>query len=192
MSPDAQEIYATERQAALPPSSRRRFLRSLGGGVLGATTITAFGDRAQAAATSGPEPLWDSAEILIGNSLQEQTPSPFIRCPLFFDNGHYGHFANAFHTLDLSELQTTGRVKGTITFHEDTIEPDFSSSVAAAIAQGSDGAFYLLVGGEGRVARGAGYFSGVDQAIVRCKYKVAGSRPLLISCILCVVILVRK
>ena len=60
------------------------------------------------------EPLWNSAQVLIGNSPTDQSPSPVIQCPLFFDNGHFAH---ASHTLDLSNLP---RVSGTITVGKDT------------------------------------------------------------------------
>jgi hypothetical protein len=138
------------------------------------------------------EPLWQSALVLIGHSPADQRPSPSIECPLFFDNGY---FADAFHTLDLSDLPTTGEVRGTISHHHDTIEPDFSSSVAAAIAQGTDGNQYLVVAGEGKVTGGTGFFRGVTKAIFRCEYKVAVDQtgnPLLVACVHCVVILVRK
>jgi hypothetical protein len=105
---------------------------------------------------------------------------------LFFDNGH---FANAFHTLDLTNLP---QVSGTITFGKDTIEPDFGSSVAATTTLGTDGNPYLVVAGEGAVTGGTGYFHSVTSAIFRCKYKVADlSSLLLVACVDCVVILVR-
>ena len=69
-------------------------------------------------------------------------------------------FADAFHTLDLSNLSTTGEVRGTVRHHNDAIEPNFGASIAADVAQGSDGIPYLLVGGEGTVTNGAGYFQG--------------------------------
>jgi hypothetical protein len=171
-----------------PAGGRRVFLKSLGGGVLGAATAVA-GIGGSAAAEPYPAPLWDSALVLIGQSLTEQPPNSFIRCPLFFSNGH---FANAFHTLDLSTLQMNGKVRGTITFQNQTVEPDFSASVAAASTQGSDGVAYLLVGGEGNIVGGTGVFRGVKRAIVRCKYKIAVGSPLLIACKDCVVILVRN
>jgi hypothetical protein len=135
-------------------------------------------------------PLWRSAHVLIGNSPAEQAPSPSIKCPMYFDNGHL--FANAFHTLDLSDLPTTGKVRGAVTVNNDTIEPVFSSSIAVATTQASDGYTYLLVAGEGTVTGGTGYFHGVTQAIVRCKYKVAaGNPPLLIACVDCILVLIR-
>ena len=146
---------------------------------------------AKATQAPGFAPLWTSAQVLIGHSPVDQSPSPLITCPLFLDSGH---FANAFHTLDLSDLPTTGEVKGTVTYHDDTIEPDFRSSVAAAVTQGSDGLQYLVVAGEGEVTGGTGYFTGVNKAIIRCKYKAAmdqSNNLLLIACVDCVVILVR-
>ena len=137
------------------------------------------------------EPLWPSARVLIGNSPADQVPGPIIECPLFFPSGEFGH---AFHTLDLSNLSTTGQVRGTVSRGDDTIEPDFGPSIAAQVAQGTDGVAYLLVGGEGAVTGGQGYFKGVTRAVVRCKYKVAVGPQgalLLIACVDCVVILVR-
>lgn len=167
-----------------PCSHRRSFLRLLGGGVLGATGVAAGIGRAEAQAF---EPLWNSAQVLIGNSPGDQSPSPVIQCPLFFENGH---FASAFHTLDLSDLS---HVIGGMTSGKDTIQPDFSSSVAVSTTVGTDGIPYLVVAGEGTVTGGMGYFRGVTKAIVRCKYKVADpSSFLLLACVDCVVILVRN
>jgi hypothetical protein len=167
-------------------SQRRSFLRLLGSGLLGATGVAGLGGLARAEASEF-EPLWNSAQVLIGNSPTDQNPSPVVQCPLFFDNGHFAH---ASHTLDLSNLP---RVSGTITVGKDTIEPDFSSSVAAAATLGTDGISYLVVAGEGKVTSGRGYFSGVTNSIVRCKYKVADPTSLLlIACVDCVVILVRN
>jgi hypothetical protein len=168
------------------------FLKWLGGGVLGATAVAAgIGDLERAEASQF-EPLWNSAQILIGHSPADQSPSPFIECPLFFSNGH---FAQGFHTLDLSNLSTTGEVRGTVSRHNDTIEPDFSSSIATAVTPGTDGIPYLVVAGEGTVMGGTGFFRGVTSAIIRCKYKVAvdeNDNLLLIACVNCVVILVRN
>jgi hypothetical protein len=133
------------------------------------------------------EPLWRSARVLIGNSPEDQIPSPVIECPLFFEDGR---FAKGFHTLDLSEFPTSGQVRGTISHRNDTIEPDFGSSIAADVTLGSDGIPYLLVGGEGTVTNGQGSFRSVDRVIVRCKYKVAPPL-LLIACVDCVIILVQ-
>jgi hypothetical protein len=89
-------------------SSRRRlFLKLLGGGVLGAMVVAASIGGIERAEANDFEPLWNSALVLIGNSPGNQNPSSFIQCPLFFDNGQ---FADAFHTLDLSHLQTTRAV----------------------------------------------------------------------------------
>jgi hypothetical protein len=124
----------------------------------------------------------------------DQTPNSSIECPLFFENGH---FANGFHGLDLSNLLTTGQVIGTVTYHNDTIEPDFSSvgsSIAVAVSTGSDGIQYLVVAGEGTVTGGTGYFSGVTKAIIRCQYKVqvAGQNDIrLIACVDCILVLIR-
>ena len=125
--------------------------------------------------------------MLIGNSPADQSPSPVIQCPLFFDNGH---FASAFHTLDLSNFP---QVIGGITSGKDSIQPGFSSSVAVATTVGTDGIPYLVVAGEGTVTGGTGYFRGVTKAIVRCKFKLADpSSFLLVACVDCVVILVRN
>ena len=167
-------------------NERRSFLRLLGGSILGATGVAFIGgiERVEASAF---EPLWNSAQVLVGNSPTDQIPSPVIQCPLFFDNGH---FADAFHTLDLSNLP---QVSGTVTFGKDTIEPDFGSSVAAATTLGTDGIPYLVVAGEGQVTGGEGYFRSVTHSIIRCKYRVADPNSLfLIACVYCVVILVRK
>jgi hypothetical protein len=176
------------------PSSRRRlFLKLLGGGFLGATAVAAGADgikRAQAKEEGFP-PLWASALVLIGQSLADQSPSPVIKCPFFFENGH---FANASHTLDVSNLRTTGKVTGSISHQDDTIHPDFSASIAGTVAQGTDGKQYFLVAGEGTVTGGTGIFEDVSKVIVRCKYKVTVSQQgdiLLIACVDCVAILVR-
>ena len=176
-------------QIATARSSRRRFFTLLGGGVLlaatpGAARIGGFG-RAEA---NEFKPLWHSADVLIGNSPKDQIPNPFIKCPMFFEDGR--RFANAYHTLDLSDL---ANVRGGMIVGQNTITPDFSS-MAVEVAEGTDGIPYLVVAGEGIVKGGTGYFLGVSRAIVRCKYKVAAlDRPdLLVSCIYCVIILVRK
>jgi hypothetical protein len=190
------------------PVRRRSFLKLLSGSVLGAVGVVAGIERAEAnqfgikraqknqfgikrAKKNQFEPLWKSAQILIGNSPTEQSPSSIIECPLFFENGH---FADASHILDLSDLQTTGEVRATLTYHKDTIEPDLSSALATAVTQGSDGVPYLVVAGEGEVTGATGYLKGVTRVIVRCKYKVAedDANLLLIACINCVAILVRS
>jgi hypothetical protein len=171
-------------------SNRRLFLKLLGGGIFGATAMAAGLDGVKAG--DAFEPLWKSAQVLIGNSPADQSPSSVIKCPLFFDNGD---FADAFHTLDLSLLRMTGKVRGTVTHRNDTIEPDFGPSVAAAVTKGTDGILYLLVAGEGKVTAGIGFFRRITNAIIRCKYKVAVDQQgdiLLIACVDCVIILVRN
>jgi len=177
------------------PSNRRRlFLKLLGGGFLGATAAAAGVDgikRAQAK-EEGLPPLWASALVLIGQSPADQYPSSVIKCPFFFENGR---FANAFHTLDLSNLRITGRVTGSISHQNDTIHPDFSASIAGTVTQGTDGNQYFLVAGEGTVTGGTGIFEQISKVIVRCKYKVTVDRQgdiLLIACVDCVAILVRN
>jgi hypothetical protein len=172
-----------------PSSHRRSFLKWLGGNVLGATAVAGNIGRSEGAEAF--KPLWNSAQVFVGNSPEDQVPGPFIKCPMFFDNGH---FANAFHTLDLSNAPTI--VRGTMTFQDDTIEPDFSPAaggVAAAAARGNDGLTYLLVGGEGTVTGGTGYFRGATKAIIRCKYKVRAENPFaLIKCVDCVIVVIRS
>jgi hypothetical protein len=160
-------------------------------GVLGMTAgAVAFGGAEPTSASEDIDPLWNSGAVFIGNSPADQRPGPFITCPLFFDNGH---FANASHALDLSSVQTTGQVRGTITYQNNTIEPVFGPSLAVTDTRGGDGIRYLLVAGEGAVTGGTGVFKGVTRAIVRCKYKIAeGPSPLLVACIDCVIILVRR
>jgi hypothetical protein len=183
MDRTTRESRRLEDRLATEFTHRRAFLKVAGGGVLSATAM-AIGGVAEA---SRFEPLWNSAEVLIGQSPADQSPSPVIECPLFFDNGQ---FADGFHTLDLSNLP---EVRGTITVGRDTIEPNLSQSVAAAATVGSDGSPYLLVGGEGPVAGGRRFFRDVTHAIVRCKYRVADPHSLqLVACARCVVILVRE
>jgi len=172
-------------------SRRRSFLKLMTASFIGAAGWTVGIGRTARAEANQFEPLWKSAQVLIGNSPEEQSPSPFIECPLFFVNGQ---FANESHTLDLSDLQTTGKVIGTMTLNDNTIEPDFSASIAAAVSQGSDGFQYLVVAGEGEVTGATGYLKGVSKVIIRCKYKMTednNGNILLISCVDCVVILVR-
>jgi hypothetical protein len=177
---------AYEQNAAASPSQRRTFLKFLGGSVLGATALAGSIGRIEGAEAF--KPLWNSAQVFIGNSPEDQVPSFFIKCPMFFDNGHFAH---AFHTLDLTHAPSS--VRGTMTFQDDTIEPNFSSSVVAANNQGSDGINYLLVGGEGTVTGGTGYFRGVTNAIIRCKYKVTAQNPYaLIACVDCVIVIIRN
>jgi hypothetical protein len=167
-------------------SSRRRFFELLGGSVLGATAVAAHIGGIKRAEAAQFQPLWTSAKILIGNSPKDQAPSPFIKCPLFFEDGG---FANGYHTLDLSKYPI---VRSTLTIDKDTIEP-FGSSLAVAPTQGADGFHYVLTAAEGVVTGGAGYFSGVSKIIGRCKYKVPAdpsSPPRVIACVYCVSILV--
>ena len=178
--------HTYDQNATSPLSQRRTFLKFLGGSVLGGTAVAGTIGRIEGAEAF--KPLWNSAQVFIGNSPEDQVPGFFIKCPMFFDNGH---FANAFHTLDLSHAP--GSVRGTMTFQDDTIEPNFSSSVVAANNRGSDGSTYLLVGGEGTVTGGTGYFRGVTNAIIRCKYKVTAQNPfVLIACVDCVMVIVRN
>jgi hypothetical protein len=194
MEKSTQEKRILDDQTFTAGSIRRRsFLKSLGGGVLGATAVAAGIKGAEA---HDFPPLWQTARVLIGNSAAPQAPGPFIKCPLFSENGK---FANAFHTLDLSNLATTGKVPATVIHRNDTIEPDNSSSIAVSVTKGTDNLLYLLVAGEGVVTGGAGYFRHVTSAIFRCKYQVAVPDPVnaplnigLIKCVDCVVILVGK
>ena len=180
-------VESDDHVIAAQSSQRRMFLRSLGGGgFLTATGVAAGLGRSERAEAHDFDPLWDSAQVLIGNSPADQSPSRVIECPLFFENGH---FAKGFHTLDLSNLTL---VRGTITVRNRTIEPDFGSSVAAAPTLGTDGIPYLVVAGQGTVTGGKGYFRGVTSAIIRCQYKVADlTNFLLVACVHCVIILVR-
>src|SRR5262245_1554514 len=85
------------------PLSRRRLLgRSVLG--LGAAAVAAGvgGIKRAQAAENEFAPLWASAQVLIGNSPADQYPSSVIKCPFFFENGHFAH---AYHTLDLSLLR---------------------------------------------------------------------------------------
>jgi hypothetical protein len=185
---------AITEMTAASPRGRRSFLKLLGGGFLGATAMTAgVGgiERAQAKDEEFP-PLWKSALVLIGKSPADQYPSSVIKCPFFFENGK---FANAFHTLNLSMLRTTGRVTGSISHLNDTIHPDFSPSIAGTVTQGTDGKQYFLVAGEAALTAGTGIFKDVSKVIVRCKYKVTVDPQgdiLLIACVDCVAILVDK
>ena len=171
--------------------SRRHFLRT--SGVVGAALLPSlvFLDPAQATGKERVPRIWDSADILIGNSPVEQDPSPIITCPMFLPNGR---FAQASHTLDLSGLAGGGTVTGNISWDGDTISPDFSHSLAVGTAMGSDGHLYLLTAGEAAVSGGKGQFRDVTEAIVRCKYKAVldtNGLPLLVACVVCVAILVR-
>src|SRR4029453_6804489 len=177
-----------KRNVIMDTSSRRTFLQS-SGGVLGAALVPSLGlsGGAHAAAKEQLPRIWHSADVLIGNSVTEQSPSPIITCPMFYPNGH---FANASHTLDLSAFP----VKGNISWQGETISPDFSRSFAAGTTTGTDSYLYLLTAGEAEVVGGEGPFSDVTQAIVRCKYKVVNQNGqlLLVACVNCVAIFVRK
>src|SRR5262245_45644657 len=174
-------------------TSRRHFLNTAGT-IVGGAFVPSFvlSEQASAAGKDGIPRLWKNADILIGNSLVEQVPSPVIECPFFYPNGL---FANGSHTLDLTGLASGGPIKGSINWYGETISPDFNRSIANSVATGTDGNTYLLSAGEAEVSGGEGHFSGVTQAIVRCKYKVVlDSRgiPLLVACVGCVAILVRN
>lgn len=153
--------------------------------LLGAVLAPAVVAPAARAAEQGSR-IWQSAEVLIGQSEADQVPATSIRCPLYFANGQY---ANASHGLDLGVFP----VRGDIVWNGLTVVPNLGESLAVAAAAGTDGNLYLLVGAEGSVTGGSGVFSGVSRAIVRCKYKVAPSagQPLLIACVYCTVALVR-
>src|SRR5262249_38110737 len=120
--------------------SRRRLFRSVLGLGAAAVAVGAGGIKRAQAAEEEFAPLWASAQVLIGNSPADQYPSSVIKCPFFFENGR---FANAFHTLDLSNLRITGRVTGSISHQNDTIHPDFSASIAGTVTQGTDGNQYF-------------------------------------------------
>jgi len=175
-----------------PSSGRRSVLKLLGGGFLGATAAVAGvgGIRGAQAKEDEFPPLWGSALVWIGNSPADQYPSSVIRCPFFLENGR---FADAYHTLDLSNLRFTGRVTGSISHLNDTIYPDFSPSIAGTVTQGTDGKQYFLSAGEAALTGGPGFFKDVTKVIVRCKYKATVDRQgdiLLIACVNCVAILV--
>jgi hypothetical protein len=186
--------FAIADRITTPSRGRRSFLKLLGGGCLGATAVAAGIDGINAAPAKGEEfpPLWGSALVWIGNSPADQYPSSVIRCPFFSEDGR---FADAFHTLDLSNLRLTGRVTGSIGHQNDTIYPDFSPSIAGTVTQGTDGKQYFLVAGEAALTGGPGFFKDVSKVIVRCKYKVTVDGQgdiLLIACVNCVAILVSK
>ena len=177
-----------------PSSGRRSVLKLLGGGFLGATAAVAGvgGIRGAQAKEDEFPPLWGSALVWIGNSPADQYPSSVIKCPFFFENGR---FADAYHTLDLSNLRFTGRVTGSISHLNDTIYPDFSPSIAGTVTQGTDGKQYFLSAGEAALTGGPGFFKDVSKVIVRCKYKATVDSQgdiLLIACVNCVAILVGK
>jgi hypothetical protein len=171
--------------------SRRHFLRT--SGAVGAVLLPSLvlSDRAQATGRERFPKIWDSADILIGNSPADQAPGLSITCPMFLPGGR---FANASHSLDLSGLGS-GVVHGDITWDGHSIAPDFSHSLAFTTTTGTDGHLYLLTAAEAEVAGGQGRFRDVTQAIVRCKYKAVlgpGNLPLLVACVDCVAILVHN
>ena len=187
-------MSAITEMITAPSSGRRLFLKLLGGGFLGATAAAVGVNAINGAQAKEEEfpPLWGSALVWIGNSPADQYPSSVIRCPFFSEDGR---FADAFHTLDLSNLRLTGRVTGSISHKNDTIYPDFSPSIAGTVTQGTDGKQYFLVAGEAALTGGPGFFKDVSKVIVRCKYKVTVDQQgdiELIACVNCVAILVSK
>ena len=159
-------------------------------GAVGAALLPwlVLSDRAQATGRERFRRIWDSADILIGNSPADQrrsqhhVPHVLPRRPL----------RDASHSLDLSGL-ASGVVHGDISWDGHSISPDFSPSLAFTTTTGTDGHLYLLTAGEAAVAGGKGRFRDVTEAIVRCKYKAVlgqGNLPLLIACVDCVAILV--
>jgi hypothetical protein len=192
---DIKKISSAKRSAANVKidtersNERRSFLKLLSCSALGAAGVAVGIGSIERAEATQLEPLWHAAKILVGNSLADQPPSTFIECPLFFENGQ---FANASHILDVSNFHTTGEVIGTLTYHNNTIEPNFGGSIAVAPALGSDGTPYLLVAGEGIVTGATGNLKGVTKAIIRCKYKLDSIDTLLFkACVDCVIILVK-
>ncbi|WP_284618634.1 hypothetical protein [Aquabacterium humicola] len=171
-------------------TTRRALLRT--GGALPAAWTAAFAGAAallpaEASAANGLPRLWRSADVLIGQSPEDQAPALAISCPLYYPNGQP---ARASHALDLGRFP----VYGDISWDGQTVVPDFGASTAVGVTQGSDGQFYLLAGLEGPVSGGTGRFAGVTRAIARCKYKVVptSGMPLLVACVSCVVILVQE
>src|SRR5258705_3443909 len=150
---------------SLPAGNRRSFLKNLGGGAIAATALAAGTGGLQAKPAF--EPLWDSGQVFIGNSAQEQIPNSVIQCPMFFPNGDFAH---AFHGLDLSNPKA---VRGTVTVHDDTVEPVFGQSIAVSVTQGFDMVTYLLVAGEGTITAGKGYFPQNNNTVIPCKHKIA-------------------
>jgi len=171
-------------------SERRSFLKAVSGGIVGASVLAAGAGKVNADPVKKYAPLWQSGLVLIGNSVAPQIPSLSIECPMFFANGH---FADASHGLDLTNLQTTGEVIGTVTYNNETVVPDFGTNIAATPVVGADGIPYILVGGTGTISGGTGFFEAIDTVIIRCKYEVAAPGSLLlIRCIDCVTILARS
>ena len=179
---------AIDRFAPAQPDGRRAFLTAIGCEVLGATAIAAgLGGSERVEAALGRSP--PSADVFLGKSAADQPAGHVIESPLYFMNGDP---AGAFHTLDVSTWRMSGVVSGLVTSGADTIAPDFSTSVAAAITHGSDGELYFVVAAEGTVTDGTGVFSNVTKAILRGKYKAtvdATGNPLLHACADCVILL---
>jgi hypothetical protein len=191
---DLKKISSDKRSAANVKidtersNERRSFLKLLSSSALGAAGVAVGIGSIERAEATQLEPLWHAAKILVGNSLANQPPSTIIECPLFLENGL---FANASHMLDVTNLGR-GEVIGTLTYRNNTIEPNFGGSIAVAPALGSDGTPYLLVAGEGIVTGATGNLRGVTKAIIRCKYKLDSIDTLLFkACVDCVIILVK-
>jgi len=177
-----------DRTVGAEPRARRAFLASIGRDVMGAAAIAAGiagSERAEGAAGRAPR----SADVFIGKSAAGQPAGHVIESPLYFMNGDP---AGGFHTLDVSTWRMSGVVAVTVTSGADTIVPDFSSSVAAAITHGSDGDLYFVVAAEGDVTDGQGVFGNVTKVILRGKYKATvdpTGNPLLHACADCVIVL---
>lgn len=173
------------------PRSRRAFFATVGGEALGAAAIVAGiagSERAGASAARSAR----AAEVFIAKSANDQEPHQVVESPLYFMNGD---LAGGFHTLDVSTWRMSGVVTGTVTSGGDTIIPDFSSSVAAAMTHGSDGELYFVVAAEGSVTGGKGVFDNVTKAIFRGKYRATvdpTGNPLLQACADCVIVLMRE
>lgn len=166
---------------------RRSFLKAVSGGIVGASVLAAGVGKVNADPVKKYAPLWQSSLVLIGNSVAPQNPSSYIECPMFFANGH---FADASHSLDLTNLEN---VIGTVTYNNETVVPDFGANIAATPVMGFDEVPYVLVGGTGTVSGGTGFFETIDTVIIRCKYEVTALDSfLLIRCIDCVAILARS
>ena len=179
MDKSAQNEHFTDDQFVVEGLGRRSFLGLLGGGVLGAGLVTPAGARQE---PPSPNRLWNWVQVYIGNSTEEQSPSPIIKCPIFFANGHYAYGS---HTLDLSDYPNT--VIGDMTLDGVTFKPDFSPADAAF----TQDFHWALTGGETEVTNGEGPFEGATKAIHRCKYKIDPRTFGLISCVYCVLILLR-
>src|SRR5262249_54738850 len=97
-------------------NTRKIGRREVTGGLIASILTLPITLMTTAASARDYRPLWRSARVLIGNSPEDQAPSPIITCPMFFENGK---FADGFHTLDLSNLEATGQVTGTISHGHD-------------------------------------------------------------------------